>query len=347
MKKITVFIVLTISCLLFASCFALPEEPAPFIPPTLTLPAVREFDTLTISRGDVRLMQSTRARYALVHEISVSFETTGLPVEEILVQVGDFVRAGDIIAIAGTPDLTEEQDEYVGQIEAILLRLRHATERHRTLLDVAEATGNPVDDSRNIAEIANIRDELSIARYRLERLGVVAETTHLLAPIDGTITHVITFSEGMQTRAGTAIVRMTDGTTAFLVQGPRDLVELFGLGEIFYTSVGGNDVPLVVVDPEEHGFGGRAEWAAAAFLLFAGTPVPVEVGEMLPIDIVIAEALDVVYLPTGIMRVVDERSFVYVLEDGLRQLRVLELGIFGNNSVEIISGLQEGDMVVR
>lgn len=349
MKKIIIIGQLAILAALFmllTSCFALPEEPVPFNPPMFTHPIPREFVTVTAARGDVRLTTNTRVRYAIVHEVPVGFDVGRLPIEAIFVEVGDYVRAGDLIATTGTPYLTDAQEAVMERIEEIMFRLRHATERHQTLLDVAEATGNPVDDSRNLAEIENIMDELNLQHLQLERLGFVYGTVYLRAPIDGVITQAMTWREGLLTSAGARVVAISDGVTAFILQAASNILEMVEIGDTFNATIGMQEVTLVVVDPDDHGFGGRLEWANARFLIFDGPPVPVEIGAMIPIEIIQAEAFDVIYIPLHIVREVEGRTFVYVLEDGLRQLREVEVGVVGNTSVEIISGLEEGDEVI-
>ena len=43
----------------------------------------------------------------------------------------------------------------------------------------------------------------------------------------------------------------------------------------------------------------------------------------------------------------DEYYVYYVDENGLRQMKTVEVGLIGNSHVEIISGLTEGEQIIR
>ena len=339
--------VLTIvSFMVLTSCFALPVEPAAFEPPTFRPPPPRQFRTIYAARGDVRLMTTVFATYTFVREETLSFDVSMLPIEAIHVEVGDHVRAGDIIVTAGIPGLAEERDELQLELDRILFRLRQAELRHRTVLDVAANSGNPVDDSRYILNIQNIMGEFEIVNLQIERISGLFEGAILIAPIDGIVTHATAFREGMTTTAGARLVSISDvGVTGFLIQSPVAMNHM-NFGDTFYVIIGDNEIPLVVVDPDEEGIGGRPEWVNARFLNIDGPPVPLQIGVSGRIELIMEEAIDVVYIPQDIVRVIGVRTFVYIVEDGLRQVRDVEVGVRGNFTEEIISGLNEGDEVI-
>ena len=343
-----ILVVITAALLmLLASCFALPVEPAGFDPPTFNHPPPRAFRTVQAARGDVRYMTTVTAHYTLVYEVTLSFDESLLPIYSINVEVGDVVNVGDVVASVGSPGLAEAREEFELEIARILVRLRQAEERHQALLYMAASSGIPMDDSRNIAEIQNIIGELEVANLQLDRIGDIFEGANLVSPIDGVVTWAIAHRQGLTSTAGSRVVTVSDQNTMAFVALAAGVHGLMSIGDYFYVTIGGNEIPLVVVDPDEHGFGGRPEWVNARFLVFAGPPTFVELDSRGPIRIIQAEALDVVYIPPDVVRKVEDRTFVYVLENGLRQVRDVVIGVTGNTTIEIISGLQEGDEVIR
>ena len=69
-------------------------------------------------------------------------------------------------------------------------------------------------------------------------------------------------------------------------------------------------------------------------------------GDRVDIIIVITEKADVLYLPPSAVRDFNGRKFV-VVQDGAIQERIdVELGISGNGRLEIINGLEEGQIIV-
>jgi hypothetical protein len=47
-----------------------------------------------------------------------------------------------------------------------------------------------------------------------------------------------------------------------------------------------------------------------------------------------------------LVNIVGERTFVHVLEDDIIVIRDVVTGLRGNNTTEIVYGLEEGDLVV-
>ena len=60
----------------------------------------------------------------------------------------------------------------------------------------------------------------------------------------------------------------------------------------------------------------------------------------------VAEAKNVLCLSNEVVNTGTEGDFVYVIENGVVKKKNVELGISSNNSVEVKSGLKEGDVVV-
>ena len=56
----------------------------------------------------------------------------------------------------------------------------------------------------------------------------------------------------------------------------------------------------------------------------------------------------VLFLPKKAVNKADDKYYVYVAdENGMRQVKWIEVGVFGDNLVEIVGGLEEGDKVIQ
>ncbi len=65
------------------------------------------------------------------------------------------------------------------------------------------------------------------------------------------------------------------------------------------------------------------------------------------VSYIAAQAEDALYLPSTALRQVDGKPCVYLLdENGLITASPVEIGIVGNGSVQILSGLEEGQQVI-
>ncbi|MCL2202290.1 MAG: hypothetical protein FWB75_10045, partial [Oscillospiraceae bacterium] len=62
-KKLFYALSLAVVTVVISGCFALPVEPPVLPPPTITVPEPREFETVQVSVGDIRLEDSPFALY--------------------------------------------------------------------------------------------------------------------------------------------------------------------------------------------------------------------------------------------------------------------------------------------
>jgi len=89
-----------------------------------------------------------------------------------------------------------------------------------------------------------------------------------------------------------------------------------------------------------------AENDPRAFLVVEDETAAIGGRSFLQLRVVLDEAVDVISLPHTAVNTVGERSFIFVMEDGVRTIREVELGLVGNLGVEIVSGVVEGEIVV-
>jgi multidrug efflux pump subunit AcrA (membrane-fusion protein) len=72
----------------------------------------------------------------------------------------------------------------------------------------------------------------------------------------------------------------------------------------------------------------------------------VRIGALAQIVVVLEEREDVVWLPPAMIQTFQDRDFVIVQDDGRQRRVYVELGIEGQDRVEIREGLEEGQMIV-
>jgi hypothetical protein len=109
--------------------------------------------------------------------------------------------------------------------------------------------------------------------------------------------------------------------------------------------VGGNFVWAEVIDPDEYGIvRPETDWSEAILIVEGpGTFAPRTIGR---IHAVFATAYDVLYVPFQSVHTVNGKHYVYVIEDGLRRLREVQIGLEGTRFTEITNGLGLGEVVV-
>ncbi len=71
------------------------------------------------------------------------------------------------------------------------------------------------------------------------------------------------------------------------------------------------------------------------------------IGATAKINMIVAEAKDVLVVPTEVINTSSNGDFVYVIENGVVKKKTVELGTASTTQIEIKSGLEKGDQVVN
>jgi RND family efflux transporter MFP subunit len=196
------------------------------------------------------------------------------------------------------------------------------------------------------AKVAEAQARLAIARKDLANI-------ELRAPFDGEVTS-ISLAAGGAVTAFRTVLTLADPSeleiTAFPT--PDELSDL-GVGqraELQLNSRPGEELAAEVVQVPfldlsgEQVEGNHQDQAVHLCLLKAGTPLTL--GEVASITIQIETRRDVLWLPVAALRTFQGREFVFLEENGLQRRADVVLGLRSSERVEILEGLQEGQIVV-
>jgi len=325
-------------------CFFLPSEAMLPAPPVFTLPEPVTWNSVEARRGDVVHFSTMITFNQPVRLEVVRFEIPDLLITGLYVGLGDEVAAGDVIASLDRSDILEYHERALQNEARLSMRLQQQIQLHADTLARAEATETPVDDRRYLHQINDLRADLDLVRQEIVYLAAEYETRLLRASIDGTITRVMVLTEGMHSDIRSNVATISDYTTAvFEVRGANS--ELLDLGDRFEMEIGDDIFWAEVINPDDIDiFRPNPEAQVAFLVLDEDVTFPPNVRGR--IRHVFADVQDVLYVYSGALREVEDRVFVFVLEDGVRQIRDVQIGLRGTHTVEILSGLSEGEVVV-
>ena len=354
--KLIILLILFIGLVSVTACsVVLPQEeavPEPLAIFTISRPPERV--PVTVIRGDIEIYETHVAVSIPIQSETLHFTVNGIPISGIYVRVGDTVSAGDLIASLGhEPD---GREEFFLQLETnALLRLELLNMRHSYALMIAETTNVPFDDSYFMLERRVIHYELDNIRYDLNRIRGAYVNYEMRAGIDGTVVRAMNRAEGMLSSMMMPVAVINDRTRmGFLLDRKPD--EIFGsIGDRVEIRVGAGTFWAEVIDNDEHGFGdpvfmeggflAREEENRVYLTVDDQSELPPGVHAL--VNIVSASAHDVLKIPAGLVRTMDGETVVFVMENGTRRVRHVEVGIVSRNYIEIISGLEEGEEIVR
>ena len=279
---------------------------------------------------------------------------------EVRAKLGDHVKAGDILLVVDSPEITAAYSDFVKEAS----ELEYATRAYELAKDLYETKAIPQKDLK-IAEndAVKAKAEFRRAKERLLSLKVPAEeldkplaqqqitsTFKLKSPLAGTVVErTVTPGQSVGGESGQVLFTVADLNKLQVVADvyERDLA-LVKVGEVGYVTVEaypGEHFPAViatigdVVDPSTRTIKVRAwvtnEEQRLKPEMFAR--LHLQVGESTPLLAVPKEAV----------LEADGKHYVYVVEaEGRYTKRLVTVSATSNDLVRIVEGLKPGERIV-
>lgn len=323
-------------CMLaLTGCSLLPAEEEGLKPP-LVKPPQQEYSTVETVRGDISKEIRGNGAVESYSSEAVFFEAAGGRIEEVLVKAGDTVKKGDVLVQLDVGNMDIE----LKQMEINLLR-------SRTALRTAKLSGD--EDALRIAQL-----QYDIEQIKYDRLEEAFLSRRLVAGIDGQVTFVADVKEGDVVESYQTLVMISDPTKlriAFQVESSPDLFNV-GIGFKALLKMGDKEFEGKVTQtpssaPETVDERLRERYSRFIFVESDQLPEEAELGTRIDVRLLLEERKDVLIIPRSGLRSYLGRTFVRVLEDGDKVREVdVEPGLTGTTQVEIVNGLNEGDLVV-
>ena len=322
-------------------------------------PAVVRVDTARIEP----LIQTAPTIGRLVPEQSgmVSARVNG-PIQEYLVKIGDHVKAGQIIARldksllqarrdAAFASVMEAEATLETQREELALAEQELRRLQRLRQSAAFSQARYDDQIRQVA-ISNSRMAESEGRIAVSRADLqLAETnlayTDIVAPYDGVIVQRMS-EAGAFVSAGQAIVEMlSDGKLEVEVDVPSQRISgmVAGADIEFLLGDGTRHTAIVrAVIPDQNP---RTETRPVRLIpVFGETKRPLAAGQSVTVMVPIGAPGEVLTVHKDAIVVQPSGPTVFLVEDGKVSPRRVVTGEAVGNRLQIVDGLQVGDLVV-
>jgi len=195
---------------------------------------------------------------------------------------------------------------------------------------------------------------LESARLKVERLQAQVETAQLVAPFDGEIV-AMNVIPGRAVEAHKEVASIADprevDITADLTNQQLQLMEEGQPAEVTWNKRPGEVFEAILSQlPYPYGTGGGQAQVEDVderihVALLNPDELDLEVGDLVKVTVLLERSEDALWLPPAAIRTFEGRRFVMVKEgDRLRKVDV-KLGIEGEDRVEILEGLEEGQIV--
>lgn len=337
-------------------CGLLPKEEEYPTVPVLSQAEIMEYDVVAVTRSDIQKIETVRISYQAPETEKYSFKFDNEEISQIYVEVGDIVKKGDVLAEV---DITMQQEQVRMQQEAVddlYLQLKHISETEEMSLREAklqdqQAAEIGIDGWSSQAEaIASqyadqkrlIQQSIHLAEKKLEKAKEDMKARQIIAGMDGTITFLAELEEGESVSKGKAVAIIKDMSSARFEVDSQN-IELLEDGKTYIAEIEKKEYEVLAEVSE-----GNNEEEESKVTLSLVTPEPnMETGVTGVIRFIVGESKGVLSVPDKAVYETEEGYVVYCVDElGFREKRTVEVGISDGTTVEILSGLEENELVI-
>lgn len=250
----------------------------------------------------------------------------------------ELAAAGEIIDVSAAYAAADAADQQAAALKAQLDQANASSVSSSSQSNgLTSGQKKSMQISENLAELSALSVEELVQKGRE---GIKAE-------FDGVISDVQA-ANGTQTAQGSALFTIASNqSVAVKLEVPSSDFEKLVVGGKGTIKVGQHtyngtitEVNKIAVNNE------KGNPVIGATLHIDNPDDQIIIGVSAKATLNVAEAKNVLCLSNEVVNTGTEGDFVYVIENGVVKKKSVELGISSNNSVEIKSGLKEGDMVV-
>lgn len=339
-------------------CGLLPQEEELPTAPLLVEGEEEDYVVSQVVRGDVVVKETVRATYMPSSQARLEFKLGDEKVSKVYVEVGDTVKAGDLLMELDVSGVDEQIRQQQNQIDDLYLSLQHLYENQGVSLSQAQlqdqqAQENSVIDWVSQAEqvlgefgeqAQQIRNSIQVAEQRMKELQEDKQERQVIATIDGTVTYIYEFEEGERSVKDKKVITLSNMDEA-LFEIYSENGDLLEMGQTYTLTCNDNEYQVVAQAAADLPFEGLKENGVYLTMV---TPDPsIEQGASGNIEVILEESWDTLYVATNAVRSLRGDTVVYCIdEDGFREMRSVKTGITTDKVTEILEGLEEEEVVV-
>lgn len=317
-----------------SGCYLLPQEEEVLQPPLLT-PVEVEYQTVEVELADIESVITAQGLVVPAKRYDLFFEESGGRISAFPATYGAIVKEGDVLIQLDAEDL-----EFEMQKQEIYY------ERNKYNYDKAMKSRNK--EVRQSAQWDWDLFEMDYNRMK-ERL----EKSTIKSPIDGQVIYVASANVGDQVGTHSTMVSVADVTQLYVgVSGESATKFTTGMEvELKYNQQVYKGI--VVQTPRDKPNKINSAMAEdTTFIQVVDAPDnAIENGARLGAECVVrlvqARRENTIVLSRNLVSSYNGRSYVKVLEDGLKVERDVEIGMANSTQYEILSGLEVGEKVIK
>lgn len=321
-----------------------------------------QYVVAAVSVSDVIRTEQIPCTYLQVNDQDISFSVSGKRISHIYADVGDGVVRGQLLAELAN-DQTEkkiaELEYRIGRNRMLLedSKLNEDYEISARWLQFLYHSGNSKEEEEALKESIrqlqknyqllreDYQDAIDLDNLELKKLREDAAVSRVYAEMNGVVSWVRSNLEGSTSIRGEVIMKVIDNSEClFIVEGTE------------YAHLFEEDVPVEMSITFGRGAGQyeilpyrKDEWADRLTFSLPGEydSSVIDVGTSGTIRVAVDKSTQVLAIPSQAVHLAEDATYVYVVgEDNMREIRWIEVGLYGDENVEVTAGLEKGELVI-
>ncbi|MBP2625370.1 MAG: efflux transporter, family, subunit [Firmicutes bacterium] len=295
--------------------------------------------TVKVERGDVASVVSATGTISPVNMVDVSSKISGL-IKEMKVKENDQVTVGQVLVVLDDDHL----QTLVDQAQARLSNVASIYERTKRLEAIGSVSTQALDTSFSDYRVAQASYEDAVSQLN---------ETVIRSPINGQVI-------GKPTPAGQSV--SANASSPMVMLTVADMSKMQIEAQVDESDIGkiqvGEKVTFTVDAYPTKTFSGvvsnvSQKATVVSNVVYYKVLVDVDATDNLlkptmtaRVSINIAESKNALFVPLAAVKVNNGQQYVMVVQNGKAQNTLVTTGIVGDNKIEILSGVTEGDQVL-
>ena len=209
-------------------------------------------------------------------------------------------------------------------------------------LNAARKAENATSESIRLAEI-----DYQLQKIQLDEMQEELSKQYIYSPIDGVVSYINNVGIGDYIAARSTLMRVVD-PTSLQIECTGDKVSDFQLGKDVTVTLDGTEYAgkVAMTSAESPSLAMEKGESFIRVEITDQLPEGDLLGESVSVELIKQQKDNVLILPRNVVSLYSGESYVQVLEDGVKKERVIETGIKNVTDVEVVDGLEEGEVVI-
>jgi RND family efflux transporter MFP subunit len=343
---------------LLSGCGILPPQGTAAVHPgTLQPPTSSQVSTVPVQYGVVQKTVQVAGVLAPIQQALLYFHDSGT-VTVLNMQVGQTVKQGQLLASFNT-----NNDLYQIAEQRLAVRADELNIQNLLQQDATAAAASPQQAAQANLALANARIQLQRDEIQLAQDQLTLREDQVVAPFTGVVAKV-NIQVGQYVQSDQVIAELDDDRQAQLVAklptadvsevAPGDPVAVSltssTTNQLLYTTVASVQVPTpdqIAVAQSNPSLGALSKPQVTLKLPSGFTFSPSDIGDAFQAQITVAQAQNVLYLPSDVIFSFNGLDYVNLDRNGVVTERPVQVGLEGDQDTVILAGLKVGDQVVQ